>query len=192
MPIRLNSFGGGSVTVDVPSTASNFTANLPAVNGNLVSTGSSAVVSQGMLAAGVAGNGPAFSAFLNSSQSLTNNTWTKININTETFDTNNMYDTSLFRFTPNVAGYYFCVGALRVPGGSFVTAAIYKNGSIAKQGVIGGSVNNPYSSQVSGLVFLNGTTDFIELFGLQAAGSTLSINTGLEATYFDAFLARAA
>lgn len=49
MPIRLNSFGGGSVTVDVPSTASNFTANLPAVNGNLVSTGSSGVVTPTMM-----------------------------------------------------------------------------------------------------------------------------------------------
>lgn len=36
MPIKLNSTGGGSVTVDVPSTASTFTATLPAATGNVV------------------------------------------------------------------------------------------------------------------------------------------------------------
>lgn len=35
MPVRLNSSGGGSVTLDVPSTASAFNLTLPAANGNL-------------------------------------------------------------------------------------------------------------------------------------------------------------
>lgn len=35
MPVRLNSSGGGSVTLDVPSTGSAFTMTLPAANGNL-------------------------------------------------------------------------------------------------------------------------------------------------------------
>lgn len=35
MPVRLNSSGGGSVTLDVPSTGSAFTMTLPAASGNL-------------------------------------------------------------------------------------------------------------------------------------------------------------
>jgi hypothetical protein len=52
MPVRLNSSGGGSVTVDVPSTASNFTHTLPAVTGTVVTTGSTAVVTPAMLSTG--------------------------------------------------------------------------------------------------------------------------------------------
>jgi hypothetical protein len=39
MPVKLNSSAGGSVTLDVPSTASNFTATLPANTGNVVLDG---------------------------------------------------------------------------------------------------------------------------------------------------------
>jgi hypothetical protein len=38
MPLKLNSAGGGSVTLDVPSTASNFTLTTPVANGSLLTT----------------------------------------------------------------------------------------------------------------------------------------------------------
>lgn len=50
MPVRLNSSGGGSVTLDVPSTAGTFTATVPANTGTLVTTGSTAAVTPAMLA----------------------------------------------------------------------------------------------------------------------------------------------
>lgn len=50
MPLKLNSSGGGAVTLDVPSTASLFTLTAPAVNGNLVTTGDSGTVTNTMLA----------------------------------------------------------------------------------------------------------------------------------------------
>lgn len=40
MPIKINSSGGGSVTLDVPATATNTTLNLPAASLTLVGTGS--------------------------------------------------------------------------------------------------------------------------------------------------------
>ena len=49
MPVKLNSTGGGSVTLTTPSTASDFTATFPAATGNVVTTGSSAVVTPAML-----------------------------------------------------------------------------------------------------------------------------------------------
>ena len=49
MPLKLQSSGGGSVTLDVPSTASTFTATVPANTGTLVTTGSTAAVTPAML-----------------------------------------------------------------------------------------------------------------------------------------------
>jgi hypothetical protein len=52
MPVKLSSTGGGSVTLTTPSTASDFTATFPANTGNVVTTGSSAVVTPAMLSTG--------------------------------------------------------------------------------------------------------------------------------------------
>lgn len=50
MAVKLNSAGGGSVTLDVPSTASTFSQTLPAVNGTVVTTGDTGSISTAMLA----------------------------------------------------------------------------------------------------------------------------------------------
>jgi len=49
MPVKLNSTGGGSVTLTTPSTATDYTATFPAVTGNVVTTGSTAAVTPAML-----------------------------------------------------------------------------------------------------------------------------------------------
>jgi hypothetical protein len=52
MPVKLSSTGGGSVTLTTPSTATDYTATFPAATGNVVTTGSSAVVTPAMLSTG--------------------------------------------------------------------------------------------------------------------------------------------
>ena len=47
MPVRLNSTGGGSVTLDVPATSGTFTINLPAQNGSIVAADGSGNVGIG-------------------------------------------------------------------------------------------------------------------------------------------------
>jgi hypothetical protein len=47
MPVALKSSGGGSVTLDVPSTASTFTLTLPAANGTVLQSGTAVTVAQG-------------------------------------------------------------------------------------------------------------------------------------------------
>jgi hypothetical protein len=49
MPVKLNSTGGGSVTLTTPSTATDYTATFPANTGDVITTGSSAVVTPSML-----------------------------------------------------------------------------------------------------------------------------------------------
>jgi len=199
MPLKLNSSGGGSVTLDVPSTASTFTATIPANTGTVVTTGSTAAVTQGMLAAGVAGNGPAFSAWRNGSQSVSASVYTKALVNVEEFDTANCFDTSTARFTPNVAGYYQFNGLVSMTGGACTTftAGVFKNGSEFKRGVqlnlnVSGTSISIGAAVVSALVFMNGTTDYAELFGFLDGSSTTFLGSSPAITYFSGFLARAA
>jgi len=120
-------------------------------------------------------NYPAFEAYQSSSQSgITNNTWTKISANTEKFDTDSMYDSSTnYRFTPTVAGKYFVYGAISVSSQTTFNLyvpniAIYKNGSSYKQSVM--NFNSTYAHNedwifISATVELNGSSDYIELYG---------------------------
>jgi hypothetical protein len=190
MPVKLNSSGGGSVTLTTPSTASDFTVTFPAATGNVVTTGSSAVVTQTMLAGSVAGNGPAFGAFQSSAQSLTGGGPNKILFQTEEFDTANCFASS--RFTPNVAGYYQLNAAVQADNSASVASAfsIFKNGTLFKYGVY---ISIPSVFQiytVSSLVYFNGTTDFAEIY-LSPSGNIGTV-AAQNATYFNGFLARAA
>lgn len=52
MSLKLNSSGGGSVTLQEPATASALTLDLPAVNGTVVSTGDTGTITSAMIANG--------------------------------------------------------------------------------------------------------------------------------------------
>jgi len=55
MPVKLNSTGGGSVTLTTPSTAADYTATFPAGTGNVVVAGSSSALTQGTVQASTSG-----------------------------------------------------------------------------------------------------------------------------------------
>ena len=55
MPVKLNSTGGGSVTLTTPSTATDYTATFPAGTGNVVVAGSSSALTQGTSQASTSG-----------------------------------------------------------------------------------------------------------------------------------------
>ena len=55
MPVKLNSTGGGSVTLTTPSTAADYTATFPAGTGNVVVAGSSSALTQGTSQASTSG-----------------------------------------------------------------------------------------------------------------------------------------
>lgn len=145
---------------------------------------------------------PAFSAYRNAQQLISNNTFTKLQANTEEYDTANCYDSSTnYRFTPTVAGYYQVNGNIYLgTSGSLngtCLVSIYKNGSRFKDGTLmygGGAVGTLCFTQVSALIYLNGSTDYVELYGLiNATGSPFFESTaGGTATYFQACLLRGA
>lgn len=179
MPVALQGATSGSVTLTAPAVAGSNTTTVPARTGNL------------------AIDGPAFGAYQSSAQSaLSANTWTKVSLQTEEFDTDNCFDsTTNYRFTPNVAGYYQvnAAGQFTNASSALDICAIYKNGSSFKQG---GYMYMPsFNSSgnlvtVSALIQMNGTTDYLEFW--MFCDTARSIQTGQNCTYFNGFLARAA
>jgi hypothetical protein len=118
-------------------------------------------------AAPAASSGPAFSAYRATSvQSISAATNTKIQYNTEDFDTDSCYDnTTNYRFTPNKAGKYQVnfVIACQDNGGSG-WAYIYKNGSLFKGTEYNAASDATIWCSNNVLMDLNGTTDYIEVF----------------------------
>jgi hypothetical protein len=182
--------GTGTVTLLAPITNTDRTLTLPDATGTVVSTGSTAVVSQAMLAAGVAGNGPAFSAYQSSGQSITSSTYTKVSFQTEEFDTNNNFDsTTNYRFTPTISGYYQ-INAAILPSTTTTNTAcsIYKNGTAYKTVSIPASNS---SAIVSAVVYFNGSTDYVEIYGY-LTGVTPAIQNGSSFTWFNGAMVRSA
>ena len=148
---------------------------------------------------------PAFSAYRSSSnQSITTNTWTALSAQTEEYDTASCYNNTgstvgsipAYSFLPNVAGYYQISGEINttVTSGSQANIAIYKNGSEFKRGfaIVGGSFTQ-YCMPVSALIYLNGTTDYVTLYGVVIGTSPVYVSAGNgEWCYFQGVLARAA
>lgn len=142
--------------------------------------------------------GPCFSATTSAAQSVSASTWTKVNVNTEDFDTASAFDSvTNYRFQPTIAGYYQINGSLYVTATSLATAgaAIYKN-AVTKARSLDTMSSNANASQmlsVSTLVYLNGTTDYVELFGFCNAASGMTVGgNGYDFCHFSGHLVRAA
>jgi len=142
------------------------------------------------------GNGPAFSANTVTAQSFPNSTYTKVQINVETFDTNSNYDpTTNYRFTPTVAGYYQINGNVSFVGAAagYARVAIYKNGGDWIQG--SGIPNNTQiggQATVSSVISFNGTTDYVELYAWQNSGGALTLQTSVSNNTFSGAMVRGA
>lgn len=135
--------------------------------------------------------GPSLSAYrATSDQGTTSATWTKVQLNAELFDTGSCFDsTTNYRFQPNVDGYYQVAWCIHIGAASGLTgsiSALYKNGAIIANGTFTPGVSSVDSMTVgTKLVYLNGTTDYLELFGL-AYGTTIVFKFGDDATYLTA------
>jgi hypothetical protein len=142
------------------------------------------------------GVAPAFSASLSSNQSVTASTWTKVQCNTEQFDTNSNYDNATnYRFTPTVAGYYQITGSIGfnysgAASSGGVGVSIYKNGSSFANVSITNSVAYGIL-QSSRLIYFNGSTDYAELYGFNANG-TPTFTGDASLTWFTGSLVRGA
>lgn len=135
-------------------------------------------------------NAPAFSAYANAATSVPVGAWTKISYGTEVFDTNSCFASS--RFTPTMAGYYQINASLQLVGTSSPIISIYKNGAEYRGGNYNGNQELNPVVQVSALIYMNGTTDYLEIYCYHGASGTLDTNTGQGSMFFDGHLARVA
>lgn len=138
--------------------------------------------------------GPAIRATrITSDQNLTSSTWAKVQLNSEVFDIGDCFDSSTnYRWTPNVAGYYqlsFGVDFSAASGLSGLISGIYKNGSADFYGTYTAGVSGVAgSSNGAGLIYMNGTTDYVELWA-QAVGTSPKVKAS-SLTNFTGHLAR--
>jgi hypothetical protein len=131
---------------------------------------------------------PTFSAYQSLAQTLVTNTFTKITFTTELWDTNSNFASS--RFTPTIAGYYqINSGLYTTTNQNVFVAVIYKNGTAYKQQVQGGA-SSLNGVGTSGIVYCNGSTDYIEIYGYMSTGSALLASESH--TWFDGALIRSA
>jgi hypothetical protein len=169
--------GGGSDTL----------AGLSCASGEIPKWNGSAWACAADGGGGGSGNTVAFRAHKGgTAQSIPSSTSTKLTFSTETFDTNNNFDTSTSRFTPTVAGVYQVTGSVRCDASTtYCQAVIMKNGT---------GVANHYDyhttanmAHVTTLVQMNGSTDYLELNGV-SGGAAGNINGSDANTYFEAAL----
>ena len=141
------------------------------------------------ITSGAVANTPAFFAYQSGAQNISNGTLTKISINTEVFDTNSNYDTSAYRFTPNVAGKYFVFASFRFDTNSDfegLELQVKKNGSTK---IIEVTDRNEYYTTITSqsVAEMNGSSDYLEMFGYQASGGTLATGAAYAAINFGAY-----
>ena len=136
---------------------------------------------------GVGGvNTPAFEARLSSGHAVATGTWTKINVNTEVYDTAGTYDNSTnYRWTPGVAGKYVIYGQVGFDSMSdqkYLYMALYKNGS--QLWTDGTALNQTSAASTLGAA-VRGTwsidldaDDYVELYGYQNNGDSRNSTAG--------------
>lgn len=141
---------------------------------------------------------PAFSAYQSVAQTgFSSAIAYRLTFTTEEFDTNNNFASSTF--TPTVAGYYQvsgCFSTNLLNAAPAAVAGIYKNGVWFKNGGNGtGGPSNFVTASVSALIYMNGTTDYLELYGyvdMNGVAGTYDTRAVQTATYFQAVLVRSA
>ncbi len=144
------------------------------------------------LVAGIGGtNTPYFLAYASANKNLSETTITKVDLNTEVYDSASNFDsTTNYRFTPTTAGYYYFFAQVAIVFGEQGTdtasnrAYIYKNGSqLAFNSNIGWA-------NVHWIDYANGTTDYYELYArVDTVSNTGWAYTGSanKETYFGAY-----
>lgn len=179
-----SSNGGTAISTDTSGTLNIVTGSGSGANAITIDASQNVTIAKGVTGT------PAFSAYPSGSQSVTTSTWTKLQYNTEEFDTNSNYDNvTNYRFTPTVAGYYsFTAGAILATTVSRTILGFYKNGSLFKAFDLNYSLNS-----VSGatLIYLNGSTDYVELYAY-IVGTTPSVSNGSVYAFFQASMVRGA
>ena len=156
-------------------------------SGSAVSFSSAPVVYSTVPGSKIATNGPIFSAYRSGDQTgVTNNTYVKVQLDEVEFDTTGCFDnTTNYRFTPNVAGFYRFEWLVDARGTSltFGHTQLWKNGELHKNGSWAAHSSNVSLSVGAAVVYMNGSTDYVELYCYTTASSGNMFSGGAAATF---------
>lgn len=146
--------------------------------------------------AGGGDNTPAFEATRSSDQTLSSNTYAKIQFDTETFDTNSAYDNSTnYRFTvpSGQAGKYYIYASATISSNSqtdfnFGNIVIYKNGSEYRNLISDHRANPVYRPYVAVQAIMDlAVSNYIEIYARVNTGSATPKIQGTNANYFGGY-----
>jgi len=176
MTLKLNGSSSGYTAIDAPAAAGSNTLTLPANNGSngqVLQTNGSGVMSWANADTGL----PCFFASNNSTVNLTANTWSRLDFGTEEVDSANAFAETA-KFTPQTAGYYYVWAQYQCrfqSAAHWMYLAIYKNGSNAFRYTMVNGRNSDYDNYVvlplSGIVSMNGSSDYLEVYANNAPDS---------------------
>ena len=143
-------------------------------------SGETITIPSGTTVSGAGASTPAFLASSSGEVAVANTTETKItNYSVEILDTDGCFASN--RFTPTTAGYYYIFGTV----GSYPNwTAVNFNVLLKKNAGDAFSYTSNYTQgypqhQAVGIVYLNGSSDYVEVFCYQNSGSSRQIDGGV-------------
>jgi len=138
-------------------------------------------------------NTPAFEAYLSADQSISDDTWTKVNIDTEVFDSDSKF--ASYKFTPTVAGKYFIYASVLIEtaGGNEYNlgqTGLYKNGVLFRTTRLDPNSSHVLAANVPiQAVVTTDSDDYFELYAYmdRTSGGTINVKASTQSTYFGAY-----
>jgi hypothetical protein len=189
-------FNTASATVNLPSSiiTGQTAVTVPATDDVLLCYDTSATALRKITFANF-GNAPAFMAFNDGSttQSISNSSWTEItNFKTETFDSDNAFNTTTGRYTPQVGGKYFFtteIYSATAFAAGFNGIILTKNGTITANSTselcyITRLATGESEMRVNGFLTMNGTSDYVSVFINQQTGGSVNIGGASVSQHF--------
>jgi len=174
----------GTATMQIGSTNTS-TINL-GVSGDTVNIPSGVTIANAGTSTGFGQtNTPYFFAYRGSSvQSIPNSTLTIVEFNAELYDSGSCFDTSTYKFTPNVAGKYWINATVRMgtsTDASSCQVEIFKNAASFSRV----NMNNVHYTSIvnSTTIDMNGSSDYIQVKLYQDTGGAANIQYNSDSTY---------
>jgi hypothetical protein len=167
--IQGNASGTGTFTIAAPNSNTDRTLTLPDEAGTVLTSASDITPNAGV----------AFSVKKTASQSISTATETKVTFDAANFNIDSCFDLTNNRFVPPVAGYYQFNFAVQMDfiGANRGLAYLFIGGT--KQAVVEQANNSAASTYpsfvINQLLYLSGTSDYVEVYVEQQSGSTKSL-----------------
>jgi hypothetical protein len=138
---------------------------------------------------------PKFRVKQSSDQSIANASGITVQFNDKTasgaFDIGGYFNTTNYRYVPLVAGYYFFASTVTIKSATpdYVIIFIRKNGATIYRnlGMESNAANAHVPAHVSGIIYMNGSTDYIDVQVQHNVGSNANTNSNFEYSNFNGY-----